>query len=48
VALDQLGLFAAAANPVVDKLAALDVNAMTPIEALTMLANLSAEAKRAH
>ncbi|HEY9225055.1 MAG TPA: DNA mismatch repair protein MutS, partial [Gemmatimonadaceae bacterium] len=45
---DQLGLFAAAPNPVVDKLAALDVNSMTPLDALTTLAGLVAEAKRAH
>ena len=37
---DQLGLFAAAPHPVVERSAALDVNAMTPLEALTLLAAL--------
>ena len=43
---DQLGLFATAPHPVVDRLAALDINTMTPIEALTTLAKLVDEAKR--
>jgi DNA mismatch repair protein MutS len=43
---DQLGLFAAAPNPVVDKLAAIDVNSMTPLQAMTALAALADEAKR--
>jgi DNA mismatch repair protein MutS len=42
---DQLGLFAQA-NPIVDQLAALDVNAITPLEALSRLAALVDEAKR--
>jgi DNA mismatch repair protein MutS len=45
---DQLGLFAAAPHPVVERLAAVDVNALTPIAALTLLAALAEEAKRAH
>jgi DNA mismatch repair protein MutS len=45
---DQLGLFAAAPHPVVERLAAVDVNSLTPIAALTMLAALAEEAKRAH
>jgi len=45
-AADQLGLFATARSPVVDKLKVVDVNAMTPLEALTMLAALADEAKR--
>jgi DNA mismatch repair protein MutS len=43
---DQLGLFAAAPNPVVEKLAAIDVNSMTPLQAMTALAALADEAKR--
>jgi DNA mismatch repair protein MutS len=37
---DQLGLFAAAPDPLVTTLASIDVNAMTPLEALTVLAKL--------
>jgi len=44
---DQLGLFAAVPHPVVDRLASIDVNATTPLEALTLLAGLVDEAKRA-
>jgi DNA mismatch repair protein MutS len=44
---DQLGLFGAAPHPVVDQLASLDVNSITPLEALTLLARLADEAKRA-
>ena len=44
---DQLGLFAQAPNPLVDRLASLNTDAMTPLEALTMLAELSQAAKRA-
>jgi DNA mismatch repair protein MutS len=43
---DQLGLFVAPINPVVDKLQALDVNALTPLDALNLLASLASEAKR--
>jgi DNA mismatch repair protein MutS len=46
--LDQLGLFSAAPHPVVERLAAVDVNALTPLAALTLLAALADEAKRAH
>jgi DNA mismatch repair protein MutS len=45
---DQLGLFAAAPHPVVERLAAVDVNSLTPIAALTLLAALAEDAKRAH
>ncbi|MCX5765047.1 MAG: DNA mismatch repair protein MutS, partial [Gemmatimonadetes bacterium] len=49
---DQLGLFAAAAaapaapHPVLERLRALNPDAVTPLEALTLLAQLSHEAKR--
>jgi DNA mismatch repair protein MutS len=46
VATDQLALFGAAPHPVVEALAALDTNAMTPLDALTTLARLVAQAKR--
>jgi hypothetical protein len=41
----QLALFAPA-HPVVDRLVELDVNTITPIDALTILARLVDEAKR--
>jgi DNA mismatch repair protein MutS len=44
--LDQLGLFAAPPNPVVERLAGLDTDAMTPLQALSLLAELSREAKK--
>ena len=44
-AADQLGLFAAP-HPLVERLASLDVNVITPIDALTILARLVDEAKR--
>ena len=44
---DQLALFAPATHPVLDQLASTDVNALTPIQALTLLAELSDAAKRA-
>jgi DNA mismatch repair ATPase MutS len=43
---DQLGLFAVVRNPVVEVLKAVDVNAMTPLEALTLVARLADEARR--
>jgi DNA mismatch repair protein MutS len=43
---EQLGLFAAVPNPVVTRLSQLDVNAMTPLEALTVLAGLVEDARR--
>ena len=43
---DQLGLFATAPNPVVERLAKMDTNDMTPLQALTTLASLAEEAKR--
>jgi DNA mismatch repair protein MutS len=42
---DQLGLFGSAPHPVVARLASLDPNAMTPLEALTTLAALVKEAQ---
>ncbi len=42
---DQLGLFAVS-NPVVERLASLDVNTVTPLAALALLAQLSDEAKQ--
>jgi DNA mismatch repair protein MutS len=46
VAREQLGLFAQA-NPIVEQLAALDVNSMTPLEALSRLSRLVDDAKKA-
>jgi DNA mismatch repair protein MutS len=43
---DQLGLFATVPNPLVERLAALDTDAMTPLQALSLLAELSRDAKR--
>jgi DNA mismatch repair protein MutS len=43
---DQLGLFASARNPLVDRLAAIDADTMTPLQALSLLAELSRDAKR--
>ncbi len=43
---DQLGLFTAPEHPVVGRLAAVDVNAMTPLQAMALLATLADEAKR--
>jgi DNA mismatch repair protein MutS len=43
---DQLGLFATAPHPVVERLARLETDAMTPLQALSLLAELSQEAKR--
>lgn len=45
-ATDQLGLFAAAPHPVVHQLARIDVNTLTPIEGLSLLAKLADEARR--
>ena len=44
---DQLALFAPATNAIVERLKTIDVNAMTPIEALTTLAALVTDARRA-
>ena len=44
---DQLGLFATAPDPIVTRLAALDTDTLTPLQALSMLAELSRDAKRA-
>ncbi|HVX38081.1 MAG TPA: DNA mismatch repair protein MutS [Gemmatimonadaceae bacterium] len=43
---EQLGFFVAN-HPLVERLASVDPNALTPIEALTLLASLADEAKRA-
>ena len=43
---DQLGLFVAAPNPLVERLAAVDTDTMTPLQALSLLAELSRDAKR--
>lgn len=43
-ATEQLGLFASAPDPLVTRLAALDANSLTPLQALQLLAELSAEA----
>jgi DNA mismatch repair protein MutS len=43
---DQLGLFAVQRSPVVEKLRGVDVNAMTPLQALTLLASLADDAAR--
>jgi DNA mismatch repair protein MutS len=45
---DQLGLFANAPHPLIERLAKMDTNDMTPLQALTILASLAEEAKRAH
>ena len=42
---EQLGLFAAS-NPIIEELSALDVNSMTPLQALSRLAALVEDAKR--
>jgi DNA mismatch repair protein MutS len=41
----QLGLFAAAPNPVVERLARVDVNSLTPLQALALLDELVRDAK---
>ena len=45
-AVDQLALFSAAPNPVVEELVGMDTNAMTPLDALMALARLVEQAKR--
>jgi hypothetical protein len=43
---DQLGLFASnLPHPVVERLRDIDVNTLTPLEALALLAQLTAEAR---
>jgi hypothetical protein len=42
---DQLGLFASATHPVVEQLALVDANTLTPLEALSLLAKLADEAR---
>ena len=44
---DQLALFAPAHHPLVEQLASTDVNSLTPIQALSLLAELSDSARRA-
>ena len=41
----QLGLFVASSDPLVDRLAKIDVNALTPLQALTLLEELSRGAR---
>src|SRR4051812_7360969 len=43
---DQLGLFGAASHPVVDKLKAINVDGLTPLAALTLLASLVDETRK--
>ena len=43
---DQLGLFAAGPHPLVERVAAVDVNTMTPVQAIAALAGLVEEARR--
>ena len=43
---DQLGLFAGAPHPVVERLKAIDVDKLTPLAALTLLASLVDETRR--
>jgi DNA mismatch repair protein MutS len=45
-ATDQLALFSAAPHPVIEQLTSMDTNAMTPLDALTALAQLVERAKR--
>ena len=45
-ATDQLALFSAAPHPVIEQLTRMDTNAMTPLDALTALAQLVERAKR--
>jgi DNA mismatch repair protein MutS len=45
VAPDQLGLFAGGPHPLVERVAALDVNTMTPVQAIAALADLVEEAR---
>jgi DNA mismatch repair protein MutS len=45
VAPDQLGLFAGGPHPLVERVAALDVNTMTPMQAIAALADLVEEAR---
>ena len=42
---DQLGLFAAVPHPAVERLKGVDVNALTPLQALTLLAELAETAR---
>jgi DNA mismatch repair protein MutS len=45
---DQLALFASVPHPVIARLAKLDTNAMTPLDALSLLAGLVEQAKLSH
>jgi DNA mismatch repair protein MutS len=45
-AADQLGLFASATHPVVEQLALVDANTLTPLEALSLLAKLADDARQ--
>ena len=43
---DQLALFGSAPHPVVERLKTIDANAMTPLQALELVARLAEEARR--
>jgi len=43
---DQLGLFVAGPHPLVERMATLDVNTMTPVQAIAALASIVEEARR--
>ena len=43
---EQLGLFTASPHPAVERLRAVDPNGLTPLQALTLLAELVQDAKR--
>ncbi len=45
-ATDQLGLFASPTHPVVEQLALVDANTLTPLEALSLLAKLANDARQ--
>jgi DNA mismatch repair protein MutS len=44
--IEQLALFTPLPHPVVERLKAVDVNSMTPLEALTLLATLARDAQQ--
>jgi DNA mismatch repair protein MutS len=44
--MEQLALFAPAPHPVVEQLRSVDVNSMTPLQALSLLATLASDAQR--
>jgi hypothetical protein len=42
----QLGLFAAATHPALDALRSVDINTLTPLDALRLLSTLAESARR--